>query len=283
MSEQRTITLADGRVLAYAEYGAVGGRPVFHHHGTPGSRLQGQALHGAAERAGLRLICADRPGFGLSDFLRRRRFTDWPEDLRQLADALSIGRFALSGLSGGGPHVLAVAAAMPRRVTGVALVSSAPPIDARIKRTPWFLRPGLRLGTVLFRLTVRPGTAIAAFWIKRLPAWWLPRTVDPQVLGRPPMRAVLRDEVVEAFRRGSRGVAHEFAMHTRPWRIDLASIQTPVLLWHGERDRVVDVRDARALAALLPNCSATFVPDGGHLTLFDHREEVFGALAALPP
>ena len=281
MSATRTTTLADGRVLAYAEYGKPQGWPVFHHHGTPGSRLQGRALHGAAERAGLRLICADRPGFGRSDFQPGRRFVDWPADLVQLADALGIGRFGVSGLSGGGPHALAAAAAVPERVIGVALVSSAPPIDARIARTPRLLRPALRAGVVWFRLTVRPGTALAAFWIARLPAWLLPRTVDPDVLGRAPMRSLVRDEILEAFRHGSRGVAHEFSMHTRPWGIRLGSIETRVSLWHGERDRIVDVRDARALATALPNCTATFIPDGGHLALFDHRDEVFAALAAL--
>src|SRR5262245_52528836 len=97
----RTITLSDGRTLAYAEYGAPRGSPVFHFHGTPGSRLQGRLLDAAAVAANVRLICPDRPGFGESDFLKKRRFLDWARDVRELADHLGIDRFAVSGLSGG--------------------------------------------------------------------------------------------------------------------------------------------------------------------------------------
>jgi len=36
----RTMELADGRTLAFSEWGDLGGRPVVLLHGTPGSRLE---------------------------------------------------------------------------------------------------------------------------------------------------------------------------------------------------------------------------------------------------
>ncbi len=124
-----TIPLSDGRSLAYAEYGDPRGRPVFFFHGTPGSRFFRPADE-ITRNMGVRLITADRPGYGLSTFQPGRRILDWPSDITQLADHLGINRFAVAGHSGGGPYVLACAAALPERVSAAALVAAAGPVDA---------------------------------------------------------------------------------------------------------------------------------------------------------
>jgi hypothetical protein len=36
----QTVELHDGRALGFAEYGDPDGKPVFHFHGHPGSRLE---------------------------------------------------------------------------------------------------------------------------------------------------------------------------------------------------------------------------------------------------
>ena len=96
-------------------------------HGTPGSRVgpfpRGRGLY----ELGVRLISFDRPGYGGSDRLISRRVADVVPDVTAIADALDLGRFAVLGRSGGGPHALACAALLPERMTraGV-LVSLAP-------------------------------------------------------------------------------------------------------------------------------------------------------------
>ena len=72
-----TITLKDGRLLAYAEYGDPAGTPVFFFHGTPGSRLF-RPSDSITLKLGVRLICTDRPGYGASTFQPGRRLLDWP-------------------------------------------------------------------------------------------------------------------------------------------------------------------------------------------------------------
>src|SRR5262245_24684441 len=99
------IRLKDGRLLGYAEYGASSGAPVIFFHGMPGARVEGALAHEAAARANVRLIVPDRPGYGLSDFQPRRRIIDWQRDVAELADALSLERFGVGGISGGGPYV----------------------------------------------------------------------------------------------------------------------------------------------------------------------------------
>jgi len=80
------LALPDGRSLAYAEFGDPDGRPVLFFHATPG----------------VRLIAPDRPGVGRSTPQPHRRLLDWPDDVRHLADALGLERFAVVGFSNGG-------------------------------------------------------------------------------------------------------------------------------------------------------------------------------------
>jgi pimeloyl-ACP methyl ester carboxylesterase len=103
------IQLPDGRLLGYAESGAPAGRAVLYFHGHPGARLEAGFLADPATRANVRLIGVDRPGMGLSTYQPGRRLLDWPADIAALADALAIERFAVVGLSGGGPYALACA------------------------------------------------------------------------------------------------------------------------------------------------------------------------------
>ena len=111
----QTIRLHDGRTLGFAEYGLAEGTPVFYFTGGNSSRLEGGWFVNAAEKKQVRLIVPDRPGFGLSTFQPERQLLDWPDDVIELADALSIKTFSIFGLSGGGPHVFATLHEFPEK------------------------------------------------------------------------------------------------------------------------------------------------------------------------
>jgi pimeloyl-ACP methyl ester carboxylesterase len=64
-----TVVLADGRRMSWAA-------PLVMLHGTPGSRLQFQWMHGLGARAGIRVIAPERPGYGASDPMPGGRATD---------------------------------------------------------------------------------------------------------------------------------------------------------------------------------------------------------------
>jgi pimeloyl-ACP methyl ester carboxylesterase len=66
---EETVDLPDGRRLGLAEVGDPEGAPVLYFHGVPGSRLDftSERYDEALRAVGVRLIAADRPGFGLSD------------------------------------------------------------------------------------------------------------------------------------------------------------------------------------------------------------------------
>jgi pimeloyl-ACP methyl ester carboxylesterase len=123
------LALPDGRSLAYAEFGDPDGRPVLFFHATPGYRRNPWATDAELRSAGVRLIAPDRPGVGRSTPQPHRRLLDWPDDVRHLADALGLERFAVVGFSNGGPHAAACAYKFGPRVSGTALGAPLPPLD----------------------------------------------------------------------------------------------------------------------------------------------------------
>jgi pimeloyl-ACP methyl ester carboxylesterase len=89
---------------------------------------------------------------------------------------------------------------------------------------------------------------------------------------RPDVAAVVRKNAAQAL--AGNEVAHEMVLLRRNWGFGPADIAVPVVLWHGEADRNVPVAHGRRLAALLPECRATFVPEAGHYLIFDRWREV---------
>jgi pimeloyl-ACP methyl ester carboxylesterase len=268
-----SITLSDGRRLGYAEYGTPDAAALLYFHGTPGSRLDGESDMGG-DSPPVHLICPDRPGIGLSDRQRHRTMQDWPLDVRQLVDHLSIDRFAVAGGSAGGPYALACAAALPDRVTTVGLISSATPPDvesdgqqmhagnrlamALITHTPWLLRPFF--GSIGL-LSKHWPEALVKLGLKALPE------SDRKVMLSERYRRVMRGTLAEPYRQGSGGVIDDAVVDRQPWSFDLSGIAAPVFQWHGTEDRNVPIAEARQLAEQIPSNHFTELPGLGHLLL----------------
>jgi len=286
MKGGETLRLEDGRLLGYAVYGDPEGWPIFYFHGFPGSRLEAQLADRVAARMGIRLIALDRPGFGLSDFKPRRTIFEWPDDVVKIADALGINRFATIGVSGGGPYAAACALKIPQRLTAVAIVCGLGPLD-----TPNGTDRMIRTNHLIFFLGRRlPWLAKISLWriayqVRRNPEGTLRRMIvalpdpDKAVLARPEVKTAMKDNVVEAFRGGSRGAACELLLYTRPWGFLLEDIATRVNLWHGEQDVSVPPTMGQYQARTIPNCRAIFYPGEGHFSLvINHMEEVLSGL-----
>jgi pimeloyl-ACP methyl ester carboxylesterase len=64
-----------------------------------------------------------------------------------------------------------------------------------------------------------------------------------------------------------------------PWGVDRAAITVPVLIVHGDDDRIVPVAHGRWLAAHLPSAELWELADEGHISTIADDEQ--GAVAAL--
>ncbi len=60
----------------------------------------------------------------------------------------------------------------------------------------------------------------------------------------------------------------------------VSRIAVPTLVLHGDQDRVVDVRNAEVLGALIPDARVHVVPGGGHLWFWEQPETLVDELTA---
>jgi pimeloyl-ACP methyl ester carboxylesterase len=272
----RSVTLPDGRELAYEEYGDPAGEPVLSFHGGLSSRLDAAPAHQAALDLGVRLLSPDRPGIGRSTFQPGRRLLDWPADVAAMTDALGIDRFAVMGWSCGGPYAAVCGARMSDRVTAVGLLSSAVPLElvgttkglARDDRLLLFLvRWAPRLAAALLRVTIGQATERRLYReIRRsFPA------VDRAALEE---RGSIGDAVAfvkESMRQGAQGCLQDYRVFGSPWGFDLSEVTVPVQIWEGEEDNTGPPEYRELLLRHLPRAQLSLVPGEGHLSLLQHQ------------
>ena len=281
-----TVALPDGRLLGYAEYGDPSGVPIFGFHGTPGSRLMFHLAHAIALELGVRLIAPERPGFGISTYQRGRTLASYAFDIADFADALGIERFAVAGISGGGPYATACAAFLPDRVSALGLVSPIGPMAGAEKP------PSIGKGHYFaFRVTPRlPPLLAALFAFGRYAFLYAPNAIygfimgraspsDWKILSRGEVRRNLLQGVAEGFRPGIGAGMQEMGIFSRPWNVPFQEIAAPAFLWQGMADRNVSVAASLCLAELVPNCRTRRIDNAGHYWIFDNIAEVLQTLA----
>lgn len=273
-------TLRDGRDVEYSDRGAPDGLPVLFFHGTPDTRRASWSGTAAARRAGVRLVAANRPGYG-------RTTPGTPsarlalQDAIGVADHLGIGSFAVLGMSVGGMYALACAARHPDRVLRAAVVAA--PGEAPRLDPPWprddldaegqrfFAR--LASGTAAdnlalvtpdfsaYRARVDPDdpddAALAERWLSFLP-------VEDRSLLEPAPAADHAAAAREAIGEPS-GYLSDAALVFRPWEFRVEDVGCPVSLWYGEHDVNAPVRNGRWLHRTLPRATLHELRGVGHL------------------
>ena len=284
-SREGSIRLKDGRKLAFTESGDPRGTPVFFLHGNPGSRYMRHPDDALTARLGVRLITPDRPGYGLSDYQPERTLLDCPSDIEQLANMLGLGRFALFGVSAGGPYAAACAWRLGERLSSVAIVSGAAPFDRpgamrgvnRDYRNAyslagwpeWLLHPIMAAHDRSVRRN--PNRALAALLAHCSPD-------DRAALKDPALSAQVQGWRFEATRQGVRGMRREARILVSPWGFPLEEIRPEVHLWYWEGDSIVPPQMGLYLAKRIPRTVSHFLPGGGHFSLFTSWKEILTTL-----
>lgn len=241
-----------------------------------------------ASALGVRVIALDRPGIGRSDPKTGDRLLDWPADVAAAADALHIERFAVQGMSAGGPYALACAHRIPERLTACALISAVPPPEIARRSGPWFWRvvwwaanrfPSyLRRRLREFRPDGPPDPEMVRRRMERVSHWL--GGEDERLMHIPQMRAVLARTMLETARQGAAANNDEIARLVRPWGFDVGEIGLEnIYIWHGEADRIMPIEPARRLARTLSVSRSVFYPEEGHFSVLVNRAgELLSAL-----
>jgi pimeloyl-ACP methyl ester carboxylesterase len=294
LSDPDLLRLPDGRQVHLWQGGDPAGVPVLFQHGCPDTRLAAATGDAAARRAGVLLVAASRPGYGLSDPADSDHLTV-ADDTVAVADLLGIDRFALLGMSVGGGYALACAARHPGRVRSVAVVGA--PAEVPSLDQPWprdgldaeqreFFRE-LARGSVVDNIArMRPGfeeyvartrpddpddEALAA----RLLAQLDPR--DAALVAAQP--AADRARAGREALASPEGYLRDAAVAFRPWAFDVAHVRCPAYVLHGAADAQASVRNGEWLAGRLPHARLTVLEQTAHLgSLLEHWDEILTAL-----
>jgi pimeloyl-ACP methyl ester carboxylesterase len=274
--------LADGRRLAWSEWGREDGRPVLL---MPAAGMSGTL--GLDRRAvrdlGMRLLAFDRPGTARSDPHEDGTLATWADDVRQVVHARELQRPVAVGVSLGAPFALALAA--HAGVEAVALVAGTDD-----------------LADPSFAATLAPDVAAALRDARERPSelrerlaatdpdelvqrWWDEGSArDRAVLRREPLATVLPRAVRDGLRQGAAGYARDVALALAPWPFRPERIEVPVDVWYGSEDVYPSHSPDRGwrLATRLPRGRRLEVPDEGGTLAWTRGREVLRLLLRAP-
>lgn len=280
--ENQTVTLSDGRKLGYAEYGELGGKPLFFFHGWPSSRLQARVIDEVAKNLRVRVISLDRPGYGLSDFKKDRTLLDWSDDVVEVADKLKIKKFAVIGVSGGGPYSVVCAYKIPERLTNVGIVVGLAPtnIDGVLQGMAFFNKLAWRsyhTFPFLMELTSSIHLAQARKYLPDSFSFTYRAKADRAMMSEK-VKEDIANNRNEAFRQGKQGCAMDLKLYTDDWGFRIKDIKAKVFLWYGDADRNVSVKMGRYYASQIPNSKLTIYSNEGHFVIKTHAEDILRTL-----
>jgi pimeloyl-ACP methyl ester carboxylesterase len=284
----QSITMNDGRILSYAEYGDSLGIPVFYFHGGQESRLSAAFMDSTAKQLGVKIIAPDRPGIGNSTFQSNRSFLDWGNDISELADSLELEHFSIFGLSGGAPHVFACLKIMPHRVDRVSIVSGTTPDnykDSRkgmwlpVKLVHWFA--GMDNDKPLRKFIQADYESLVNNPEKRIKQFqkYLPDPDKELMTVKPEFGWEFINGSLESYRQGIDGVVQEWKLYVADWGFELQSIENKITLWYGSEDKMTPKFKGYFLKRNLPNAQLNLIENEGHFSLIrNHLAEILEGL-----
>ena len=271
------ISTIDGLRIHHLEAGA--GPPLLLIHGASGGAANWyRVLPTLSERR--QTFAIDLPGFGLSETLEpaspvgqqvARLLLRW-------LDAQHIDRLAVAGTSFGGLVALRLAQLVPERVDALAVIDSVGfgrslPLALRLACLP-----------LISAVALQPSRAGTRWQFEKL------MMADPTSLPHPE-RAVLLEYLWQSARASNHArLARGFRMFTslagqREVLSDdeLRTLNVPLLILWGERDRFLPPAHAARAAALVPFAQCRIIPRAGHSPNWEAPAAVAESLNAFLP
>ena len=282
--EDGALGLRDGRELAWRWWGDPDGIPLLRIQGTPSSRLNRNPDPNVQRSLGVRYLMADRPGFGGSTRKPGRGVADLVDDYAALLDHLGIDRIPAMGTSGGGPHVLALAAAHPDRVSAITVVVGGTPLE------PGEVAQLVGVNARGYELAEQGWEPLHEFLIevrKRLLSEEGMQGVlsdapesDRAIMRDPAWQRRQRENVAETLKQGAEGWTDESIAIHKPWDFELADVQGSVTWWHGDDDKNAPLSAARRAVSKLRKVDLRTWHHEGHFVSLTHDREIVSELVS---
>ena len=258
--------------LYYEDHGT--GKPVVLIHGWPLSGRSWEKQASAVLEAGYRVITYDRRGFGASSKpTSGYDYDTFADDLHKLITQLDLNDVTLAGFSmGGGEVARYVGKHGSKRVSKAVFIAAIPPFLLKTADNPSGVDGGIFEGIKKGIVADRP-----AFL-----AGFLSNFYNVDVLGG----KLVSDQLVQfswniAVGASPKGTLDCVSAWLTDFRKDLARIDVPTLVVHGDADRIVPLAASGKLTAEAVKGSRLVVIGGGpHGLTWTHAEKVNRELLA---
>ena len=261
-SDEKFVILKRGDKIYYREYGPSDGEPVIVCHNGFGCRVSiAHNYHEICTKLGKRVIIPDRPGCGLSPFIKRHPH-NWSRHFSQFVDALGIQQYELLGNVFGCTIALNLAAQADERLTKVMLAS---PVFINRKRDAKYLTGILAPSARLVGASKHFAREIYTLWLKSVTTnlnthyrKMLDLSIgdkERELFAQHQVMDLLVDGFSYASRSSLEGIAREMVYCMTPQKLDLSKITIPVSLWWGTQDKRIVQAGVENIAAQLPDAT----------------------------
>lgn len=282
------LELAGGRTIAWTISGDPTGRPVLRVPGTPGCRWTVRADQRPWVRRRLMMITTERPGFGATTRVPGRGFDQPADDIVAILDHLGVEKVPVYGSSGAAPHILALCARHPSRISAATILAGASPVtDSEAEGLLPINQQARRLALAgdLPGLVGLLGPIRQAILTDPLASFRDLMATAPEddlaILADPGYQESFVRAMREAMAQGVAGWADESMANFARWDdIDLGAVTTSVRWRHAALDRNAPESAARRIVDALPDGHWSPWPAGGHLVAYHHEGDVLDDLLA---
>jgi len=252
--------------LYYEDHGS--GKPVVLIHGYPLSGASWEKQTAVLLAAGHRVITYDRRGFGKSSQpADGYNYDTFAEDLHKLVTKLELRGFALAGFSMGGGEVARYLGKYGSKgVSKVVFISAVPPFLLKTADNPEGVDDSVFDG--IQKAIVADRYAFFTEFFKNF------YNTDLLLGKRVSEQAVQASWNVAADASATASLACVPTWH-EDFRKDLARVDVPALVIHGDADRIVPISAAgQRTAKLIKGARLLVVKDGPHFITWTHADEV---------
>ncbi len=256
--------------LYYEDHGS--GQPVVLIHGYPLSSASWERQVPALLEAGHRVIAYDRRGFGKSSQpTTGYNYDIFAEDLHKLVTHLKLRDFALVGFSmGGGEVARYIGKFGSKGVSKAVIMGGVPPFLLKTADNP----EGVD-GSVFEGIEKAVATDRYAFFTGFFKDFY---NTDVNLGKRVSEQAVQASWNVAAIASATASLAC-VPTWGEDFRNDVAKIDVPTLVIHGDSDRIVPFSAAgQRTAKLINGAELVVIKDGPHNVAWTHTDEVNSAL-----
>jgi len=256
--------------LYYEDHGS--GQPVVLIHGYPLSSASWEKQVPALLDAGHRVIAYDRRGFGKSSQpTAGYNYDTFAEDLHKLIAHLKLRDFALVGFSmGGGEVARYIGRYGSKNVSKAVIIGGVPPFLLKTADNP----EGVD-GSVFQGIEKAVAADRYAFFTEFFKNFY---NTDVNLGKRVSERAVQASWNVAAIASATASLAC-VPTWGEDFRNDVAKIDVPTLVIHGDADRIVPISAAgQRTAKLINGAELVVIKDGPHNIAWTHADEVNSAL-----